>query len=84
MKYDVFYDKIKIGEFCINENSQEYIPFLEGIEKVESNGIKLLSMVKKEIRAKKIAFFDNLIRNCQNFKDIDSHVNGYSMKKINN
>ena len=86
-KYDVFYNvkeqKVKIGEFFMEENNQKFVPDFYGMNKVEELGCSVLESLKREIIDTEINFFNDLVRNCERFGGrIFSHVHDYELERV--
>lgn len=85
-KYDVFYrvkeERIKIGEFYMEDNKQRFIPSYDGMNKVEEKGDSVLESLQREITDTEINFFNDLVKNCECFGGrIFSHVHNYEMER---
>jgi len=79
MKYRVKYNDVTIGLYnVISNRCVEYTIDKEAINQLEKRGLKVIPIILKEYTGKGIPFFDNRIKNCQRFSDVNNtNIIGY-------
>lgn len=85
MKYEVFYEKIKIGVLEINTDGKyRYTPNMEGVEKVKNSVSLSYDLMEKSEWRDPIPFFKERLDNASGFQcDIIAyHTDRFSMRRI--
>ncbi len=83
MKYLVKYDNVLIGLLYVEPKSVKYEVNKENLEKLRSNGVILLPILRSDRYSKDIPFFTNMIRNCKRFNaKIKYHNNKLMLEEI--
>lgn len=80
-KFKVLYKNIQIGLLTMTETSYVYVPNLDSINKIEENGDKILNILKDNISADTIPFFETRISNSKRFDNvgIGYHTDPYEL-----